>query len=297
MESLCDFSLGLDSFNAFNVVESLVSLARDYNRTVIFTIHQPRSNIVALFDQLTVLAAGKLVYSGAYAQCQEYFTSIGYPCPAGFNIADYLSTMFFPAFTTCNLIFFVVDLTMQPTIEPQGSHSPYHTLSTELALAVGDEEQGLPLAVVPHSVPISVRSITSDAPVPEDAEPSVTSSTSKYLRKKTSQVLNAVSKYGHGQLSETPISPGLAVLVQAYAESSVARDIRIEGAQAASDAHSPMADELSDTSEETLLLRGRKRVSWATQFRILSGRAFKNLYRDPALLTAHYLSAIALAGE
>lgn len=98
--------IGLDSFNAFNVVESLVSLARDYNRTVIFTIHQPRSNIVALFDQLTVLAAGKLVYSGAYAKCQEYFTSIGYPCPAGFNIADYLSTMFFPAFATYVLISF-----------------------------------------------------------------------------------------------------------------------------------------------------------------------------------------------
>jgi len=187
---------------------------------------------------------------------------------------------------------------MQITMEPKGSHSPQlDSFSTELGLTVGDEEQGLPLAVVPHSVPISVRSTTSDAPVTEDAEPSVTSSTGQYLRKKTSQILNAVSTYGHGQLSETPISPGLAALVQAYAESSVARDIRIEGAQAASDVHSSMADELSDISEETLLLRGRKRVSWATQFRILSGRAFKNLYRDPALLTAHYLSAIALASE
>jgi len=46
---------------------------------------------------------------------------------------------------------------------------------------------------------------------------------------------------------------------------------------------------------ETTLLRGRKRASYGTQFRILSGRAFKNLYRDPALLMAHYLSAIALA--
>jgi hypothetical protein len=82
---------GLDAYNAFNVVESLVSLARDYNRTVVFTIHQPRSNIVALFDQLVVLAQGKLVYSGEYSQCQDYFDSIGRPCPPGFNIADYLS--------------------------------------------------------------------------------------------------------------------------------------------------------------------------------------------------------------
>ena len=82
---------GLDAYNAFNVVESLVSLARNYNRTVVFTIHQPRSNIVSLFDQLVLLAAGKLVYSGEFSKCQDYFSSIGQPCPPGFNIADFLS--------------------------------------------------------------------------------------------------------------------------------------------------------------------------------------------------------------
>ena len=82
---------GLDAFNAFNVVESLVTLARDYKRTVVFTIHQPRSNIVAMFDQLVLLASGRTVYSGEYERCHAYFDSIGYPCPPGFNIADYLS--------------------------------------------------------------------------------------------------------------------------------------------------------------------------------------------------------------
>lgn len=83
---------GLDAFNAFNVVESLVNLARNYKRTVVFTIHQPRSNIVSLFDQLLVLGAGRTVYSGELSKCHDYFGSIGRPCPPGFNIADYLST-------------------------------------------------------------------------------------------------------------------------------------------------------------------------------------------------------------
>lgn len=56
-------------------------------------------------------------------------------------------------------------------------------------------------------------------------------------------------------------------------------------------------DETRDVALESGLLRGRKRATWATQFSILSGRAFKNLYRDPALLTAHYMGSVALACE
>ena len=82
---------GLDAYNAYNVVESLSSLARDYNRTVVLTIHQPRSNIVAMFDHLVLLAQGKTVYSGEFSKCHDYLERIGQPCPPGFNIADYLS--------------------------------------------------------------------------------------------------------------------------------------------------------------------------------------------------------------
>jgi ABC-type multidrug transport system ATPase subunit len=43
---------GLDSTTAHNVVDTLLKLARR-NRTVICTIHQPRSDIFAMFDQVT----------------------------------------------------------------------------------------------------------------------------------------------------------------------------------------------------------------------------------------------------
>ncbi len=83
--------LGLDSYNAYNVIECLVSLARDYQRCVIFTIHQPRSNIYALFDQLILLSKGNLVYSGPAQQpAIQHFAELGYECPLGFNLADYL---------------------------------------------------------------------------------------------------------------------------------------------------------------------------------------------------------------
>jgi ABC-type multidrug transport system ATPase subunit len=81
---------GLDSYNAYNVAECLSNLARGYNRTIVMTIHQPRSNIVALFDQLVLLARGRVVYSGELSGCQTYFESVGLGCPPGYNIADYL---------------------------------------------------------------------------------------------------------------------------------------------------------------------------------------------------------------
>lgn len=81
---------GLDAYNAKNVIESLVKLAKDFNRTIVFTIHQPRSNIVSLFDKLLLLSEGDLIYSGDMIHCNDFFGKNGYQCPLGYNIADYL---------------------------------------------------------------------------------------------------------------------------------------------------------------------------------------------------------------
>ena len=81
---------GLDGYNAFNVIECLVRLAKVYDRTIIFTIHQPRSNIVSLFDKLLLLSDGDVIYSGDMVDCAKYFSSVGFKCPLGYNIADYL---------------------------------------------------------------------------------------------------------------------------------------------------------------------------------------------------------------
>lgn len=39
------------------------------------------------------------------------------------------------------------------------------------------------------------------------------------------------------------------------------------------------------------------RPTWGTQFVILSGRTFKNMYRNPGLLQAHYVISLLVAGE
>ncbi|KAF6759705.1 ATP-dependent permease [Ephemerocybe angulata] len=240
---------GLDAFSAFNVVESLVSLAKNYNRTVIFTIHQPPSNIVALFDQLV---------------------SIGEPCPPGFNIADNLRGAERVARST------------HERLSRSSSSSGSQNVST-IDLSA-DEERGL---LVPKTVPISVRSVVSTTldgnssatkvPAPE----SVTSASSNFtnIKQRAADLLNAV----------TPLD----TLVEVYRASEIAKGIKEETKALVNGGN--VSNEPVDAVLETSLLRGRKRASWGTQFTILSGRVFRNLYRGPALLAAHYLSAIGLA--
>lgn len=265
---------GLDSYNAFNVVESLVTLARDYNRTVIFTIHQPRSNIVALFDHLVLLAQGKMVYSGEFAKCQEYFASIDQPCPPGFNIADYL-----------------IDLTVHAALEPRSLDSPSNdAVSSTSVDNLLDEER----AVGTSSVRSHGRSSTTVEEETELRTRRVSFTTS--IKRRTSQLLEAVRS---SPSDDRTLTPKLTQLVEAYSMSEVAQSIKTETeevaiAQRGADV-SHTDGELRDVVVENSLLRGRKRASWGTQFTILSGRAFKNLYRDPALLAAHYISSVVLA--
>lgn len=54
---------GLDSASAFFVAQTLRNIARD-GRTVISSIHQPSSEVFALFDDLFLLSGGETVYFG-----------------------------------------------------------------------------------------------------------------------------------------------------------------------------------------------------------------------------------------
>lgn len=54
---------GLDSASAFFVIQTLRNVARD-GRTVVSSIHQPSSEVFALFDDLFLLSGGESIYFG-----------------------------------------------------------------------------------------------------------------------------------------------------------------------------------------------------------------------------------------
>ena len=86
---LDEVTTGLDASTAFQLMRTLKRLARK-GRTIIVTIHQPRSEIWSLFDNVLLLAGGSPVYSGRADECLRYFETIGYELPPFMNPAEYL---------------------------------------------------------------------------------------------------------------------------------------------------------------------------------------------------------------
>ncbi|KAE8449539.1 hypothetical protein EG329_008148 [Mollisiaceae sp. DMI_Dod_QoI] len=314
---------GLDAYNAYNVIECLVTLAKTYKRTVIFTIHQPRSNIVALFDRLLLLAKGKTVYSGEFAQCQDFFEHIGYTCPPGFNIADYLVdlTMHVGAPPT------PVDEGMPDLDTASGSAGPSSTRAVKSIASIsgGSVEDGMSTSPGGDSLlrpkgkrRDSVRTkqerelytrkksgAETPGSQPDEAplDPNATAS-QQWLR---------LQKQSSGHVPQQPLddtdnlppaAPGIItdfdVLIAAYEHSDIAGNIHDEIHAAISSASAANGQPNGHTSGNGYanggtMGRGYRRIGYLRQFTILSQRTWRNLYRNPMLMLTHYAIAILLA--
>eukprot|EP00164_Ancoracysta_twista_P001279 GFYU01001677.1.p1 GENE.GFYU01001677.1~~GFYU01001677.1.p1 ORF type:complete len:808 (-),score=215.27 GFYU01001677.1:64-2487(-) len=83
---------GLDSSTALTIIKTLNELAKA-GRTIITSLHQPSSEMYDNFDKTMLLADGHTVYYGKADQATNYFASIGYPCSARYNPADFLISL------------------------------------------------------------------------------------------------------------------------------------------------------------------------------------------------------------
>lgn len=80
---------GLDATSAFQIIRTLKRLARD-GRTVIVSIHAPRSEIWSLFDNVILLARGSALYSGPVSESLAHFEQCGHVIPPFVNPAEFL---------------------------------------------------------------------------------------------------------------------------------------------------------------------------------------------------------------
>ncbi|KAF9438938.1 hypothetical protein BGZ76_002937 [Entomortierella beljakovae] len=287
---------GLDSYNAFNVVECLVTLARNYNRTVVCTIHQPRSNIFAMFDQLVLLAKGQLVYSGPTRNLNSHFRSLGHSCPEGYNIADYM-----------------IDLTMftgrsnSRNGDANGGLEGFAQRTPSTGASTGVGRDGLPLFTRATSMADDTHQWESQLSSAAHGQAPYAGSTAG----NTSIGIDPPSSSGDSARltaeEEAIAKVHLQALVEGFKHSEILADVE-QGIDAAVEASSnPNGNgngaTRSNGQESTLLPENDisekavatfRRASWWTQFKILADRTLKNIYRDPMLLLSHFVMSIVL---
>jgi ABC-type multidrug transport system ATPase subunit len=83
---------GLDSFSAVQLCQVLKKVA-NAGSSVLFTIHQPASEIFSSFDSLILMNKGRVMYQGAVDGVPDYFQARGNPLPPKYNPADWIMSV------------------------------------------------------------------------------------------------------------------------------------------------------------------------------------------------------------
>ncbi|XP_033145872.1 ABC transporter G family member 33 isoform X3 [Brassica rapa] len=81
---------GLDSSTAFQIVKSLQQLAHITDATVFVSLLQPAPESYDLFDDVVLMAEGKIVYHGPRDEVLRFFEECGFRCPERKGVADFL---------------------------------------------------------------------------------------------------------------------------------------------------------------------------------------------------------------
>lgn len=85
-----EISTGLDASSTYDMCQVLVHFSKGSGMTRIFALLQPSPQTVSLFDEVIVLAEGRILYAGPVDEVEDYFAEIGFLCPQFMDVADFL---------------------------------------------------------------------------------------------------------------------------------------------------------------------------------------------------------------
>lgn len=89
-----EISTGLDSSTTFQIVSCLQQLAHISESTILVSLLQPAPETYELFDDIILMAEGKIVYHGSKSCIMSFFESCGFMCPERKGAADFLQEVF-----------------------------------------------------------------------------------------------------------------------------------------------------------------------------------------------------------
>lgn len=90
---LDEISTGLDSATTFTVVKYLGDLARTMRCTTVVSLLQPSGDVLALFDDVMLLADGRMLYHGPVEAVLPWFASLGFACPPRQEVPAFLQSL------------------------------------------------------------------------------------------------------------------------------------------------------------------------------------------------------------
>uniref|UniRef100_A0A0E0CLF2 ABC transporter domain-containing protein n=1 Tax=Oryza meridionalis TaxID=40149 RepID=A0A0E0CLF2_9ORYZ len=85
-----EISTGLDSSTTFQIVSCLQQVAHISESTILVSLLQPAPETYDLFDDIILMAEGKIVYHGSKSCIMNFFESCGFKCPERKGAADFL---------------------------------------------------------------------------------------------------------------------------------------------------------------------------------------------------------------
>ncbi|KAK0607563.1 hypothetical protein LWI29_016774 [Acer saccharum] len=85
-----EISNGLDTSTTFQIVSCLKHFVHITNATALISLLQPAPETFDLFDDVILMAEGKIVYHGSLTYIHKFFEDCGFRCPVRKGISDFL---------------------------------------------------------------------------------------------------------------------------------------------------------------------------------------------------------------
>lgn len=85
-----EISNGLDSSTTFQIVSCFRQLTNVSEYTMVVSLLQPTPEVFDLFDDLILMAKGRIIYHGPRNEALSFFEECGFKCPERKGVADFL---------------------------------------------------------------------------------------------------------------------------------------------------------------------------------------------------------------
>ena len=88
-----EISTGLDAASTYDICATILHFTKLQRTTRVISLLQPSPETVSLFDEVILLAEGRILFAGPISKVEEYFGHLGYRAPDQMDVADFLQVL------------------------------------------------------------------------------------------------------------------------------------------------------------------------------------------------------------